>query len=81
MVLLDVNVLVYAHRQDATDHQAYLNWLENLINSDQAYGLSDLVLSSFIRISTHQKVFTRRALSNRQLPLLRSYETFLTVSS
>jgi toxin-antitoxin system PIN domain toxin len=58
VILPDVNVLVYAHRQDAADHHAYLHWLEGLINSDQAFGLSDLVLSGFIRIATHPKVFT-----------------------
>jgi uncharacterized protein len=57
MVLLDVNVLVYAHRQDTSHHRQYLAWLENLINSDQAYGLSDLVLSGFLRIVTHPGVF------------------------
>ena len=57
MVLLDVNVLVYAHRQDSPHHHQYLAWLEDLINSDQAYGLSDLVLSGFLRIVTHPGVF------------------------
>lgn len=57
MVLLDVNVLVYAHREDARDHRAYRDWLEALINSDQAYGISDLVLSGFLRVVTHPKVF------------------------
>jgi len=52
-------VLVYAHREDTQDHEAYLAWLENLVNSDQAYGLSDLVLSGFLRVATHPKVFTR----------------------
>jgi len=47
MVLLDVNVLVYAHRQDSPHHHPYRRWLENLINSDDPYGLSDLVLSGF----------------------------------
>lgn len=37
MVPLDVNVLVYTHRQDAPDHQAYLTWLEDLVNSDHAF--------------------------------------------
>ncbi len=32
-------------------------WLEELVNSDQTYGLSDLVLSGFLRIVTHPKVF------------------------
>ena len=57
MVLLDVNVLVYAHRQDSPHHLQYLSWLGNLINSDHAYGVSDLVLSGFLRVVTHPRVF------------------------
>jgi len=57
MVLPDVNVLVYAHREDAPDHERYRKWLEGLIESPGAYGLSDLVLSGFLRIVTHPKVF------------------------
>lgn len=57
MVLLDVNVLVYAHRQDSPHHDSYRNWLEELINSEQAYGVSDLVLSGFLRLVTHPQVF------------------------
>ena len=59
MILLDVNVLVYAHRRDIPDHPAYLRWLEALINSDQAYGMVDLVLSGFIRVVTHPRIFNR----------------------
>lgn len=58
MILPDVNVLVYAHREDTSNHVAYRNWLEGVLNSDQAYGMSDLVLSAFLRIVTHPKVFT-----------------------
>lgn len=58
MILLDVNVLVYAHRADAPGHAAFRQWLENTINSDQAYGLSEWVLSGFLRVVTHPKVFT-----------------------
>ncbi|HSQ17690.1 MAG TPA: type II toxin-antitoxin system VapC family toxin [Anaerolineales bacterium] len=57
MILTDVNVLVYAHRSDAPNHAAYREWLEKLINGDQAYGFSDLVLSGFLRIVTHPWVF------------------------
>jgi toxin-antitoxin system PIN domain toxin len=58
MILPDVNVLVYAHREDAPAHTAYRKWLEELINSDQAYGFSDLVLSGFLRVVTHSRIFT-----------------------
>jgi len=57
MMLLDVNILVYAHRQDAPNHEAYCGWLEDLINFDQAFGMSDFVLSGFLRVVTHPKVF------------------------
>ena len=57
MFLIDVNVLVYAHRQESTDHEAYLEWLEGVIDSDQAYGVSEHVLAGFLRVVTHPSVF------------------------
>jgi uncharacterized protein len=50
-------VLVYAHRTDAPNHPAFRAWLEGVINGDQAYGFSELVLSRFLRVVTHQRVF------------------------
>ncbi len=57
MVLIDTNILVYAHRTDSTNHPAYRHWLEDLVNSDQAYGMSEVVLSGFLRIVTHPQIF------------------------
>lgn len=57
MLLCDVNVLVYAHRTDSPDHDVYRAWLENVLNSNAAYGVSDIVLSGFLRVVTHPRVF------------------------
>ncbi len=57
MILPDVDVLVYAHRKDALDHGAYREWLETAINGDSAFGLSDLVVSGFLRVVTHPRIF------------------------
>jgi toxin-antitoxin system PIN domain toxin len=57
MLLPDVNVLVYAYREDAPDHSRFKTWLEDVVNGDEAYGLSDLVCSGFLRIVTHPSVF------------------------
>jgi uncharacterized protein len=57
MLLPDVNVLVYAHRKDAPNHDAYLRWLEAVIGGDETYGMADIVLSSFLRVVTHPRVF------------------------
>jgi toxin-antitoxin system PIN domain toxin len=57
MMLFDVNVLVYAHRRDLPDHNAYRHWLESIINGSQAYAVNDLILSGFLRIVTNPRVF------------------------
>ena len=49
MIPLDVNVLVYAHRVSAVEHEQYREWLETAINSEEAYGLSDLNFVAQIR--------------------------------
>jgi len=57
MLIPDVNILVYAYREDAPQHQRFKEWLEDLVNGDEAYGVSDLVFSEFLRIVTHPSVF------------------------
>lgn len=59
MILPDVNVLVYAHREDTSRHDEFRAWLEAVLRGPSAYGLSDLVLSGFVRIVTHPRVFER----------------------
>lgn len=59
LVLCDVNVLVYAYRADAPNHGAFRQWVEAVVNGDEAYALSDFVLSGFMRVVTHPKVFKR----------------------
>lgn len=57
MVLPDVNVLVAAYRDDAPEHKSCRPWLENVLGGDEAFAVSDLVLSGFLRIVTHPRVF------------------------
>ena len=57
MILVDVNVLVYAFRRDLPQHDRYAAWLSELVHGNQAYGMADLVLSGFLRVVTHRRVF------------------------
>ena len=57
MQLVDVNVLVYAYREDAPGHAGFRAWLQDTLESDLAFGVPDLVLSGFLRIVTHPRVF------------------------
>ncbi|NJK91532.1 MAG: type II toxin-antitoxin system VapC family toxin [Blastochloris sp.] len=59
MILLDVNILVQAHREDADQHRAVRSWLEGKMSSPEGVGVSDLVLSGCLRVITHPKVFLR----------------------
>jgi len=59
MLLIDVNVLIYAFRADSQDHARYRVWLEQALDSEALCCLSDLVLSSVARITTHPR-FARR---------------------
>lgn len=68
MLVPDVNVLVYAHRPESPRHEEYLAWLSELLAGPEPVGMSELVLSGFIRVVTHHRVFreptpTRTALA------------------
>jgi toxin-antitoxin system PIN domain toxin len=57
MILVDVNVLVQAYREDAPRHAVLRGWLESVIRGEAPFGMSDLALSGFLRIVTHPRVF------------------------
>jgi uncharacterized protein len=57
MILIDVNVLVYAKRKDVPNHPKFLAWLEETLKSDSIVGLSDTVLSSVVRVLTHRGIY------------------------
>lgn len=57
MKLCDVNVLIYAHREDDPDHEKYADWLINLASGPEAFGLSEAVLAGFVRIVTNKRIY------------------------
>ncbi len=57
MLSVDVNVLVYAHRPEAAEHHAFRRWLTDALGAHEPLGISDVVLSGFIRVVTHPRVF------------------------
>ena len=58
MFLPDVNVLIYAHRVEATEHQRYQDWLAALVSSHEPFALSDLVSVGFVRVVTNARIWT-----------------------
>ena len=67
MLLVDVNVLVYAHRVDALGHIDYLRWVQGMMDADEAYGIADIVLSGLVRVVTHPRIFHPPSSTNEAL--------------
>ncbi len=57
MQMPDVNVLVYAHREEAPAHDRYASWLTALVEGSEPFALSELVLHGFLRVSTNSRIF------------------------
>jgi toxin-antitoxin system PIN domain toxin len=55
--LFDVNVLVNAHRLDADHHEPCRAFLDETVTSPGAFGLTPIVLSGFLRVVTHPRIF------------------------
>lgn len=57
MQLPDINVLIYAHREDAPEHDRYAAWMMALTAAEEPFAISEIVLAGFLRIVTHVKIF------------------------
>ena len=53
----DVNVLIYAHREEVLDHDEYARWLIELVEADEPFGSSEIAASGFLRIVTSPRIF------------------------
>lgn len=57
MVLLDVNVLIYAFRRDLPQHPVCRAWIDEVIRSDARFSLSPLTFAAVVRITTNPRIF------------------------
>lgn len=52
MILPDVNMLVYAYRDDLPRHAESRAWLDATLNGDEPVALAPAVVSGFVRVVT-----------------------------
>jgi toxin-antitoxin system PIN domain toxin len=57
MLLADVNIFLYARRRESPRHDEHRMWLEAALSGPEPFGVSELVLSSFVRIVTNHRVY------------------------
>lgn len=73
MIIPDVNLLIFAHNRDAPDHRSAKKWLEDLMRSGKPVGIPWIVISGFIRISTHPKILKEPVTVEESIGITRSW--------
>lgn len=61
MIILDVNVVVYAYRREAVDHERYATWLSDLVAGLDDIGLVESTFVGFLRIVTNPRIVSKPA--------------------
>lgn len=59
MILPDVNVLIGAFRVDSPHHPVCKRWLDNVVLSDERFGLSLLSLAAVTRVTTNRRTYAK----------------------
>jgi len=57
MIAVDTNVLVAAHRSEATRHEKALRWIRFLAEGLEPWAIPAFCLAEFVRVVTHRRVF------------------------
>ena len=66
MILVDANLLVYAHVRELTQHERARRWLDGELNHSRRVGLPWPSLLAFLRIVSNPKLFEGASLVNAQ---------------
>ena len=72
MILVDVNLLLYAVNQDLPQHARSRAWLEDVLSGSESVGLPWVVILAFLRLTTSTRVFERPLPVERAVAYLRN---------
>jgi toxin-antitoxin system PIN domain toxin len=57
MLLLDINVVLAAHRDDHPHYAAVRSWFDDLLRGGEPFTVPDVVWGSFLRLATNRRIF------------------------
>ncbi len=57
MILLDVNVLLAAHRTDHPHFGLVRPWFDAMVADDEPFTVPDVIWAAFVRIATSRRIF------------------------
>lgn len=70
MIIVDVNLLIYAVNEDAPDHKKAKSWLEAAVSGTETVGLPWIVLLAFLRLTTRTGLFQQPLTVNAAFDLV-----------
>jgi len=73
MIVLDVNLLLYASDRRATQHDAARVWLQSAISGQELIGLPWQTIHGFLRISTNKRISGDQVSMQRALALVQQW--------
>lgn len=73
MILLDVNLLLYAYDEQSPRHEPARAWLEQTLSGTETVGLPWVVMLAFIRLITRSVVVERPLTVDEAIDLLESW--------
>lgn len=59
MILVDANLLLYAHDTESRHHEAALRWWRECLANEPFVGLAWETVGAFLRVTTHRSVMRR----------------------
>jgi toxin-antitoxin system PIN domain toxin len=57
VLLLDVNIVLAAHRDDHPHHTPVRRWFEEMLTGEERFAVPALVWAAFLRLATNRRIF------------------------
>jgi toxin-antitoxin system PIN domain toxin len=70
VILIDVNLLIYAVDADSPNHARARRWFEGVLSSGTVVGLPWIVLLAFIRVTTRRGILRKQLVVERAIAFI-----------
>jgi hypothetical protein len=73
MIVLDVNLLIYAYDKTCNEHERARAWVEDVFSGDETVGLRWQTISAFLRILTYPGTYGERFTMDQAIAIVEEW--------
>jgi hypothetical protein len=73
LIVVDANILLYAHDSESPHYRRARAWLEDVMNGEEEVGLALATLLAFLRLGTHPALFPNPLTSDEALSIVTTW--------